>query len=409
MAKRSNSGNLGLVILLLICIGVVIGGLIMAIDGCSRNGDYKLTAYKEENGKVTDLYYDDDYNDFGKGLAGVIMMAVGVFIGAAVISALKNTSSTESTSTNTSSTASSPKRQYNSPRPQQKTRIPLPSTIPDERYKGDLLLSSYQVEKGVNHIGARAFMGTPLTTIGMENVTSFGESAFEDCSALTSVEISQKTKYLSRALFKNCWQLTEAKLPEGLKTINEEAFFGCTQLANVTIPQSVLSIGDSAFCRCSSLDEIHIPAMVTSIGCSAFGGCWNLSSITVDENNENFYAKGNCLIDKSTGTLIAGCKSSRIPYSGVVTIGKNAFFSCRWLKALHVPDGVKNIEAEAFSECESLTEVSLPASLIAVHPSAFNNCTKLSSITFGGTKEEWRAIVEDENLGMPIHCSDGIL
>ena len=79
------------------------------------------------------------------------------------------------------------------------------------------------------------------------SVTSIGESAFSDCTGLTSVTI-----------------------PNSVTSIEGSAFSWCTGLTSVTIGNSVTSIGDHAFCECTSLTSVTIPNSVTSIGGSAF-------------------------------------------------------------------------------------------------------------------------------------------
>ena len=56
-------------------------------------------------------------------------------------------------------------------------------------------------------------------------------------------------------------------------SIGNSAFSDCSGLTSVTIPNSVTSIGDYTFWACSSLTSITIPNSVTSIGESAFSGC----------------------------------------------------------------------------------------------------------------------------------------
>jgi hypothetical protein len=67
-------------------------------------------------------------------------------------------------------------------------------------------------------------------------VKEIGESAFEDCTGLTSVII-----------------------PEGVTEIEWNAFEGCKSLTSVTIPASVTKIGPYAFQKCAGL-TIHAPA-----------------------------------------------------------------------------------------------------------------------------------------------------
>ena len=82
------------------------------------------------------------------------------------------------------------------------------------------------------------------------SVTSIGEWAFSNCSALTSVTI-----------------------PNSVTNIDSHAFSGCSALTSVTIGNSVTSIGSSAFSGCSALTSVTIPNSVTSIGSDAFADC----------------------------------------------------------------------------------------------------------------------------------------
>ena len=56
-------------------------------------------------------------------------------------------------------------------------------------------------------------------------------------------------------------------------SIRNSAFYECSSLTSVTIPNSVTSIGNYAFYNCSRLTSVTIPNSVTSIGESAFNGC----------------------------------------------------------------------------------------------------------------------------------------
>ena len=152
------------------------------------------------------------------------------------------------------------------------------------------------------------------------------------------------------------------------------------------------SIGDWAFAYCISLTSITIPNSVTSIGSDAFYGCIGLTSIIVVEGNTKYHSAGNCLIETATKTLILGCKTSDIPTDGSVTsIGKDAFYFCRGLTSITIPDSVTSISAYAFYECTGLT-----------------------SITFNGTMEQWTAVSKGTNwkTNVPateVVCTDGTI
>lgn len=79
----------------------------------------------------------------------------------------------------------------------------------------------------------------------------------------------------------------EVIIPGRVTSIGESAFYNCSSLTSVNIPSSVTSIGDWAFAYCSSLTSIEIPSSVTSIGESTFQDCWNLTDIYIDNLQSN--------------------------------------------------------------------------------------------------------------------------
>ena len=78
---------------------------------------------------------------------------------------------------------------------------------------------------------------------------------------------------IRNSAFSNCTQLTSVEIPNSVTSIGDWAFYLCTKLTSVEIPNSVTSIGDRAFSNCTELTSVEIPNSVTSIGDDAFAYC----------------------------------------------------------------------------------------------------------------------------------------
>ena len=72
-------------------------------------------------------------------------------------------------------------------------------------------------------------------------------------------------------------------IEDGITTIGNYAFYNCSALKSVTIPNSVTSIGTYAFYNCASLTSVTIPNGVTSIGSYTFYSCSSLTSVTIPD------------------------------------------------------------------------------------------------------------------------------
>ena len=160
-----------------------------------------------------------------------------------------------------------------------------------------------------------------------------------------------------------------------------ESAFNQRKIENITIPEYIVSIDANAFYGCDNLTSITIPKNVTSIGGSVFGGCSNLENIYVDAENTSYYVKNNCLIEKETKTLIAGCNDSIIPDDGSVTVIGSGALSGRKMARVTIPNSITTIGSSAFFGCPNLESVSIPDSVTIIKSQAFGNNLKLTHIT----------------------------
>ena len=142
------------------------------------------------------------------------------------------------------------------------------TTIGADMFNGCTSLTSVTIGTGVTELTADFCQGcTSLTTIG-----TTGSGA--------DIEIPNNITTIAQSAFNNCTGLTSVTLPSSVTTIGNRAFRYCTSLTSVTIPSGVTSIGSSAF-QTTGLTSVTIPSSVTSIGNQAFEYCTSLTSVTV--------------------------------------------------------------------------------------------------------------------------------
>ena len=290
------------------------------------------------------------------------------------------------------------------------------TSIGNEAFSGCSGLTSIEMPNSVTNIGSYAFHGcTALTSIEIPNsVASIGDEAFRNCSSLAFIFVgSENVNYDSRdkcnaiietatntliagckntiipnsvtsignSAFFNCSSLTSIEIPNSVTNIGRYAFYGCSGLTCIEIPNSVTNIGFEAFRNCSNLTNVTIPYSIAKIEAGAFSFCTSITRIFVENGNSVYDSRNNCnaIIKTATNTLVTGCKNTNIPNS-VTSIGNEAFFGCSGLTSIEIPNSVTSIRYNAFDNCTGLTSIEIPNSVTNIGQSAFSGCTGLTSI-----------------------------
>ena len=186
------------------------------------------------------------------------------------------------------------------------------------KYKGTMPSNtSIVLKEGTLGIADFAFQGcSGLTSITIpDSVTSVGYAAFSGCTGL--IKIIGPSDAVS-AVAKQCDSkaIAEIVITSGT-SISDSAFRDCTSLTTVTIPDCITSIDGSAFAGCSGLTSITIPNGVTSIGNYAFFGCTGLTTINFNGTITQWKAisKGTDWKYKVPSTCKVVCTDGEIPIS----------------------------------------------------------------------------------------------
>ena len=233
------------------------------------------------------------------------------------------------------------------------------------------------IEEGITYISSMAFRDcTNLSSITIPStLAELGDGAFFECSAISSIYISdinawcslsmrknlgdyeeiydeydmcrimestyphigENIEYYVGRIFVNDTELKNVVIPDGIKEIRPYAF-AHSSVTSVTIPNSVLTIRENAFGDCYQLSDVRMGNSVSELKVEAFSSCWNLRDIDLPA-------------------------SLRI-------IGSGAFESTALTNAT-IPDSVVSIGAYAFS-CSELTEIIIGAGTQIIGDGAFS-------------------------------------
>ena len=152
-----------------------------------------------------------------------------------------------------------------------------------------------------------------------------------------------------------------------------------------------------------TFNELQYFTGLTSIGANAFAGCWRLTSVTLPPTVTT--------IGSNAFTMCSGLASSPIT-NHVTEIGDYAFNYCYSLTEIELPSSVTSIGNRAFDRCYYLTSVVIPASVTSIGINPFSGCTRLASIvvdegnTVYGSPNGCNAIINTEEHLLVSGCNN---
>lgn len=241
-------------------------------------------------------------------------------------------------------------------------------------------LNSINLDK-VQLIGNNAFDSTGFTGTLRVPTADVGKNAFSSCKNITRVEFfkqpgSPSSWSVSEGEFYGCSALTEVVFADGLTGIGKSAFAG-SGLTGFTMPEGNIEIGEMAFSACKNLTSFDYSVCSPSIGDKVFAGCTNLKTVIMPQSIRSMGAEvfSNC----------TSLSSVQFPASvtGIKELPARTFYRCFALTAVSLPQGLTSIGQEAFFDCVELKTVTLPDSMRIIGTRAFALCLKLKNVDLG--------------------------
>lgn len=232
-------------------------------------------------------------------------------------------------------------------------------------------LENVEIPSTVTDIGEKTFYSCPKLKEAVIRAGTVKKDTLYNCPALTTLIISDNATLDASFTARNAYAsgtLETVKIGKG--EIGDSAFSNCTNLTTVELGDGVTKIGTNAFIRCTQISSITIGSRVSSIGKNAFNGCTALTNANIGSGTIGANAFQDC---SRLASVTLG--------DGVTSIGKNAFFRCTALTSMNIGSSVKTIESYAFSGCSALEEVTISAAQIGNQ--AFRSANALKKVTLG--------------------------
>ena len=157
------------------------------------------------------------------------------------------------------------------------------------------------------------------------------------------------------------------------KPANNEIWYTSTD-GKIVTPYSTTAFGRANIVSYTYKDGqgiITFDAPVTEIGNSAFYSCRSLTSVTIPNS--------------------------------VTEIGNYAFYNCSSLTSVTIPNSVTEIGEWAFKFCSSLTSVTIPDSVTEIGSYAFDDCSSLTDVYYQGDLSSWCKIGFNSAAANPLY------
>lgn len=239
------------------------------------------------------------------------------------------------------------------------------------------------------HVGQSAFCYVPLKALKLDRKVEIGAGAFSD-TPITEIEMATPCDSILGGTFRDCPNLTKITIGEGLKYIGDNAFAN-SPVKEANLPSTLRDVSSTAFSGyrsyCPFINDIQPENHIRYIGRVAYQ--------CVDRNLEEYTIKDGTvtladeLFESSQGNAF------HIPAS-VEQIGNRAFAYTQ-IKALPEMPGLKRIGDEAFYQCKNLKKVTIPETVEYIGAGIFSGCSNIWSLTYNAINAECASYIFTNN------------
>ena len=204
------------------------------------------------------------------------------------------------------------------------------------------------------------------------NVTNVSFDVFEYCSKLTSVTFPNTITHLDMWIFKNCTNLTTFNIPPSVREIYRYIFDTTAFYTNKDNWTGKALYKDGCLLAVDTTisGEYTVLEGTRLISDEAFWNCKRLTSIIIPDGVSEI---------GSSFSYCTNLTSIRLP-NGISRIKYGSFSACNKLDSVNIPSSVTYIGDFAFSGCKSLTSINIPEGVTSIESNTFNSCDKLVSI-----------------------------
>ena len=130
------------------------------------------------------------------------------------------------------------------------------------------------------------------------------------------------------------------------------------------------------------ITSILFSMLMSIMGVNAFADSFSVDGLTYEPISNT-----EALLTSANKNVINVVVPSQVTYDSktynVVSIGEKAFYECRDMTTITLPNTIMIIGKEAFRKCKSLTSITIPDNVKEIRKSTFYDCSGLTKIVIG--------------------------